>query len=111
MRRIDALLITFAVFGVGGLAYILLQVVGLDNINAGIWSQVLLILIILGWAGSYVFRVSNHNMTYDQQRAQYEEAVLQQRLDSMTPEELAELQASITSSTAPETPEADRENS
>jgi hypothetical protein len=95
MRRIDALLITFAVFGVGGLAYVLLQVVGLDNINAGIWSQVLLVLIILGWAGSYVFRVSNHNMTYDQQRAKYEEAVLQQRLDSMTPEELAELQASI----------------
>jgi hypothetical protein len=95
MRRIDALLITFAVFGIGGLAYVLLQVVGLDNINAGIWSQVLLVLIILGWAGSYVFRVSNHNMTYDQQRAKYEEAALQQRLDSMTPEELAELQASI----------------
>jgi Protein of unknown function (DUF3007) len=95
MRRIDALLITFAVFGAGGLAYVLLQVVGLDNINAGIWSQVLLVLIVLGWAGSYVFRVSNHNMTYDQQRAEYEEAVLQKRLDSMTPEELAELQASI----------------
>jgi hypothetical protein len=100
MSRIDVLLISFGVFGVGGLAYVILQVVGLDNINAGIWSQVLLVAIVLGWAGSYVFRVSNHNMTYDRQRADYEEAVLQQRLDAMTPEELAELQASI------ETPEA-----
>jgi hypothetical protein len=99
MRRIDVLLISFAVFGVGGLAYVVLQVVGLDNINAGIWSQVVLVAIVLGWAGSYVFRVSNHNMTYDRQRADYEEAVLQQRLDAMTPEELAELQASL------ETPE------
>jgi hypothetical protein len=95
MSRIDVLLISFGVFGVGGLAYVVLQVVGLDNINAGIWSQVLLVAIVLGWAGSYVFRVSNRNMTYDQQRADYEEAVLQQRLDAMTPEELAELQASI----------------
>jgi Protein of unknown function (DUF3007) len=95
MRRIDVLLISLAVFGVGGLAYVVLQVVGLDNINAGIWSQVVLVAIVLGWAGSYVFRVSKHNMTYDRQRADYEEAVLQQRLDAMTPEELAELQASI----------------
>jgi Protein of unknown function (DUF3007) len=98
MRRIDVLLICLAVFGLGGLAYGVLQVGGLDEINAGIWSQVLLVLVVLGWAGSYIFRVSKHDMTYDRQRADYEEAVLQQRLDAMTPEELAELQRSIEAS-------------
>ncbi len=95
MRRIDVLAIGLAVFLLGGLGYVVLQAVGLDNINAGIWSQVLLILIILGWAATYIFRVSSKNMTYDQQRAEYEEAVLQQRLDELTPEELAQLQAKI----------------
>jgi predicted aspartyl protease len=97
MRRIDALLITLGVFIAGGLAYWILQVVGLDSVNAGIWSQLLLILVILGWLASYVLRVSKHDMTYDQQRAAYEEAVLQQRLDDMTSEELAALQASLKS--------------
>ena len=95
MRRIDVLAIGLAVFLLGGLGYIILQAVGLDNIKAGIGSQVLLILVILGWSATYLFRVSNKNMTYDQQRSEYEEAVLQQRLDEMTPEELAKLQAEI----------------
>jgi Protein of unknown function (DUF3007) len=95
MRRIDALLITLVVFVGGGLSYVVLQAVGLDSIDAGIWSQVALILVVLGWSATYVFRVSNRNMTYDQQRADYENAVLQQRLDSMTPEEIAKLQAEI----------------
>jgi Protein of unknown function (DUF3007) len=95
MRRIDVLAIGLAVFLLGGLGYIFLQAVGIDNINAGIWSQVLLIAIILGWAGTYLFRVAGKNMTYDQQRAEYEEAVLQQRLDNLTPAELAKIQAEI----------------
>ncbi len=95
MRRIDVLAIGLAVFGLGGLGYIVLQAVGLDNINAGIWSQVLLILVILGWAGTYLFRVSGKNMTYDKQRNDYEEALLQKRLDEMTPAELEKLQAEI----------------
>jgi Protein of unknown function (DUF3007) len=83
------------VFVGDGLSYVILQAVGLDSIDAGIWSQIALILVILGWSATYVFRVSNRNMTYDQQRADYEDAVLQQRLDSMTPEEIAKLQAEI----------------
>jgi hypothetical protein len=95
MRRIDVFAIGLAIFLLGGLGYIVLQAVGLDNINAGIWSQVVLILVILGWSGTYLFRVSSKNMTYDQQRAEYEEAVLQKRLDDLTPEELEKLQAEI----------------
>jgi Protein of unknown function (DUF3007) len=95
MRRIDVFAIGLAIFLLGGLGYIVLQAVGLDNINAGIWSQVVLILVILGWSGTYLFRVSSKNMTYDQQRAEYEQAVLQKRLDDLTPEELEKLQAEI----------------
>jgi Protein of unknown function (DUF3007) len=95
MRRIDALGITLAVFVAGGLGYVLLQTIGLDSIKAGIWSQVALVIVILGWSATYIFRVSNRNMTYDQQRAEYEEAILQQRLEAMTPEELAKLQAEV----------------
>jgi Protein of unknown function (DUF3007) len=101
MRRIDALLITLVVFIGGGLSYVILQAVGLDSINAGIWSQTALVLVILGWSATYLFRVSNRSMTYDQQRADYENAVLQQRLDSMTPEEIAQLQAEIESEKKP----------
>lgn len=95
MRRIDALGITLAVFAAGGLTYILLQVAGLDSQKAGIWSQVLLVGGLLGWLLSYLFRVGTSNMTYNQQLKNYEDAVLQKRLEAMTPEELAQLQAEI----------------
>jgi hypothetical protein len=95
MRRIDVFIIGIVVFAIGGAGYLGLQVAGLNDINAGIWSQLLLVAIILGWSFTYIFRVANKNMTYDQQRKEYEEAVLQQRLDDLTPEELAQLQAEI----------------
>ena len=95
MRRIDAVGIIFGVFVAGGLAYILFQVVGLDSQQAGIWSQVLLICGLIGWVMTYLFRAVGQKMTYHQQREEYEQAFLQKRLDELTPEELAKLQAKI----------------
>ncbi|MBP0022041.1 MAG: DUF3007 family protein [Cyanobacteria bacterium SBLK] len=95
MRRIDAIAITFGIFLVGGVAYIILRVAGLNNFSAGIWSQVLLVGGLLGWVSTYLFRAFSHNMTYHQQRKDYEDKVLQKRLDEMSPEELAKLQAEI----------------
>jgi hypothetical protein len=95
MRRIDVILIGIVVFAIGGAGYLGLKLAGLDSINAGIWSQVVLVGIILAWLGSYVFRVATKNMTYTQQLKDYEEAVLQKRLEELTPEELAKLQAEI----------------
>jgi uncharacterized membrane protein len=95
MRRIDAIAITVGFFAAGGLIYLVLQLVGLDNLNAGIWSQVILVGVLLGWVVTYVTRALTQNMTYNQQLKDYEDAVLQKRLEEMTPEELAKLQAEV----------------
>jgi hypothetical protein len=95
MRRIEAIGIGIGVFLAGGLAYIVLKKAGLDSQSAGIWSQVLLVGGLIGWTITYLFRVATNNMTYHQQLKDYETAVLQKRLEEMTPEELEKLQGEI----------------
>jgi hypothetical protein len=105
MRRIDAIGITFGAFAAGGIIYLLLQVAGLDSQKAGIWTQAFLVVGLVGWLLSYLFRVGTKNMTYNKQLQDYEDAVLQKRLDEMTPEELARLQAEIEQENHSETAE------
>lgn len=95
MRRIDALGIALGIFVAAGLVYAALQVVGLDGINAGIWTQAALVVGLIGWSLTYLLRVGNKNMTYNQQLKDYEEAVMRKRLEEMTPEELAQLQQEV----------------
>ncbi|BAW96128.1 hypothetical protein NIES970_10510 [[Synechococcus] sp. NIES-970] len=95
MRRIDILAISLGIFLVGGLLYGGFKVAGLESLDAGIWSQALLVLVVFVWVGTYLFRVGTRTMTFHKQRADYEEAALQRRLDAMSPEELAQLQAEI----------------
>jgi hypothetical protein len=95
MRRIDAIGIVLGVFVAGGLAYVALQLIGLDSQNAGIWSQVLLVVGLVGWVVTYAVRATGKNMTYHQQREAYEQAFFQKRLDELTPEELAKIQEEI----------------
>jgi Protein of unknown function (DUF3007) len=95
MRRIDAIAIGLGVFGGAGLIYWVLQAVGLDATQAGIWTQAGLVLGLIGWTATYAFRAATGSMTYHQQRQDYEDAVLQKRLDEMTPEQLEQLQAEI----------------
>ena len=95
MRRIDAIGIGIIIFLAGGLAYLLFQQVGFDSTSAGIWSQAVLVGGLVIWLLTYLFRVGTKNMTYNQQWRDYEDAVLQKRLEEMTPEELAQLQAEI----------------
>lgn len=95
MRRIDVLGIGLGVFLVGGGLYVGLRVAGLDGLSAGIWSQVLFVGGILGWVLTYLTRVFSKNMTYNQQLQDYEDAVLQKRLEEMTPEQLAQLEAEL----------------
>ncbi|HEY9763825.1 MAG TPA: DUF3007 family protein [Trichocoleus sp.] len=95
MRRIDVLGVGFGVFLAGGAVYLALNLLGLDALSAGIWSQVVLVGGLIGWLVTYLSRVLSQNMTYNQQVKDYEDAVLQKRLAEMSPEELAALQAEI----------------
>lgn len=93
MRRIDVLGIGLGVFIAGGLGYLLLQGLGLDSQAAGIWTQAGLMGGLIGWLVTYLFRAFTQRMTYNQQLKDYAEAVLQKRLEALTPEELAQIQA------------------
>ena len=95
MRRIDIIGIGIGIFAIGGLFYLLLQVFGLNSLDAGIWSQLLLVGGLIGWVFTYLFRALTQQMTYNQQVKDYKDAVLQKRLEEMTPEELAQLQAEV----------------
>jgi hypothetical protein len=95
MRRIDAIGIGLIVFALGGVLYGILKIAGIDELNAGIWSQGIFILLILAWVSTYLFRVVSGRMTYIEQRDRYEEDFLQKRLDDMSPEELAKLQSEL----------------
>ena len=95
MRRIDAIAICLGIFIAAGVVYAGLQIAGVDGINAGIWTQTLLVVGLVGWSLTYLFRVGNKKMTYNQQLKDYEEAVMQKRLEEMSPEELAEIQQEI----------------
>lgn len=86
---------SIGVFAIGGVGYLVLKSAGWDNVDAGIWSQLLLVGMLFAWAFSYIFRVATKNMTYTQQMKDYEEAVLQKRLEELTPEQLAKMQAEI----------------
>lgn len=95
MRRIDAIGITVGIFAAGGLAYIILKVAGLQGMEAGIWSQLLLVGGLIGWVATYLLRVTGQKMTYHQQREAYEQAFFKKKLEELTPEELALLQAEL----------------
>jgi len=95
MRRINAIAIMIAFFGLGGVAFLLLRVYGFDVINAGVWSQVALVVVLLGWISTYVFRAVTQTMTYNQQLDDYKKAVLTKQLEEMTPEAREKLFAEV----------------
>jgi membrane protein implicated in regulation of membrane protease activity len=95
MRRIDVIGIGIGIFAAGGIVYLGFVQLGFDPNDAGIWSQVVLVAALVGWLLTYLLRAVTQNMTYNQQLKDYEDAVLQKRLEAMTPEELAQLQAEV----------------
>ncbi len=93
MRRIDAILIAVGVFLLGGIIYLVFQFLGIDAAQAGIWSQVLLVLGLIGWVITYLFRVFTNNMTYHKQVKDYDDAFFAKQLEKMSPEEVEKLMA------------------
>lgn len=95
MRRIDVLGIGIGVFLAGGGLFVAFQWAGLDGISAGIWSQAVMVGGLVGWLLTYLLRVVTNTMTLKQQLNDYETAVLEKRLEELSPEELAALQAKL----------------
>lgn len=95
MRRIDAIALVLAFALSGALIYGILLGIGLESQKAGIYTQAALVGGLLLWLASYIFRVLTHDMTYHQQIKDYEEAMIQKRWESLTPEEQARLQAEV----------------
>ncbi|RZM75024.1 DUF3007 family protein [Leptolyngbya iicbica] len=106
MRRIDVIGIGLGVFLLGGGLYVGFRIAGFDGLSAGVWSQLIFVTGLLGWVATYLFRVVTSDMTYGQQLRDYENAVLQKRLEEMTPEQLAALEAEIAAEKSAEADEA-----
>ncbi|CAA0837197.1 Unknown protein [Striga hermonthica] len=69
-----------------------LEYVGIDPLQAGNVVQLVLVLgLTVGWISTYIFRVSNKEMTYAQQLRDYEDKVMQKRLESLTEAEIEAL--------------------
>ena len=91
--RLDVILIGGGVTGLGFAAYYGLQeFADFDAQWAGNVVQLTFVLLLtLLWVGSYVQRVFNKDMTYGKQLKEYEEAVMQKRLEEMPESELMAL--------------------
>jgi len=94
--RKDVILIGVGVLGLGVGTKSLLEYLGFDAIQAGNVVQIgFVAVLMLAWTASYVFRVGNKEMTYVKQLKDYEDAVMQKRLEEMPETELEAMLAEI----------------
>ena len=94
MTRGKVLLIGLAVLLLGGIGQVCFQAAGFEGFSAGIAAEALLIVIVVVWTSSYLFRVVTGQMTYMDQRRRYREVydkqeaeALQARFDALPEEE------------------------
>ncbi|MFM7169768.1 MAG: DUF3007 family protein [Cyanobium sp.] len=98
MTRGQALIVGLGVLVLGGGGYRVFQATGLEGFTPGIAASALLMVVVLGWTSSYLFRVVSGKMTYMEQRRRYRatydaqsDAELQARFDALSPEEQTRL--------------------
>ncbi|KGG12815.1 MULTISPECIES: DUF3007 family protein [Prochlorococcus] len=98
MTRANVIQLGFLVFALGATAYVSLLAFGIDGFNAGLFSETLLLILLVGWISSYFFRVFQGKMTFMEQRKRYREAYeqlanreVQEKFDSMSEEEQKKL--------------------
>ena len=83
MTRGKVLLIGLAVLLLGGVGYVGFDAAGLEGFSAGIAAQAVLVLIVVIWTSSYLFRVVTGQMTYMQQRRRYREGYDEQEIQDL----------------------------
>ena len=71
MTKGKVLQIGFLISLLGILIYRLSPGFGVDNFTASTISNFILIVIVISWVSSYVFRVVNGKMTFMEQRKRY----------------------------------------
>ena len=59
------------------------QAAGFEGFSAGIAAQTLLVVIVVVWTSSYLFRVVTGQMTYMNQRRRYREVYDKQEADEL----------------------------
>ncbi|MFN6340168.1 MAG: DUF3007 family protein [Cyanobacteriota bacterium] len=96
MTRGQALLVGLGVLVLGGAGYWGFRAGGMEGFSPGVAASSLLMVVVLGWTGSYLFRVVSGKMTYMEQRRRYRatydartDAELLARFDALSPEEQA----------------------
>ena len=94
MTRANVVLSGLIFLLLGAIGYFSFRLTGFEGQTAGIASEVILVLILFGWIGTYLFRVFTGKMTFNEQRKRYRKAYekittaeLQSRFESMTEEE------------------------
>ena len=90
MTRLKVLLVGLLVLVLGGVGYGAFSAAGFEDASAGIAAEAVLIVIVVVWTGSYLFRVVTGKMTYMEQRRRYRKGY-----DQLTDEELQERFASL----------------
>ena len=56
---------------IGFISYVLAPQIGIDNFTASTISSCILIIAVITWVSSYVYRVVNGKMTFMEQRKRY----------------------------------------
>lgn len=94
--RKDVILIGVGITVLGvGLKYGL-EAFGVDSLKAGNVVQITMVAgLTIGWIASYVFRVSNKDMTYAKQLKDYENKVMEKRLEELPEAELESMLAQV----------------
>lgn len=102
MTRGQVLQLGLILLAVGGLVYEVLDIAGLEGARAGIVAEALLVMVVMIWTGSYLFRVVTGKMTFMEQRRRYREIyddisteAIKARFDAMSEEEQQALLAEI----------------
>ena len=71
---------------------------GYEDTTVGAYVGALFVLLsCVGWGSTYIFRVATKDMTYAKQLRDYENAVLQKRLDELADDEIDALMKEIES--------------
>ena len=83
MTRGKVLLIGLGVLLLGGVGYVGFHAAGFEGFSAGIAAQAVLVLIVVVWTSSYLFRVVTGQMTYMQQRRRYREVYDEQEIQDL----------------------------